>query len=114
MIIRWLQSWHRRRLLAGAKRQLEALRQGALSAPDHMVRDDQILSANLLLDDLQAHSVITPDERQQIAAEWIDKYIRACLPELYRDKNVAAIDRLGRLMQDGRSSRENHKTPRDS
>jgi hypothetical protein len=101
MVIRWLQMWHRRRVLARAQIQLESLLQCALTAPDYMFRDHQIFSANTLLDDLQARGIISRDERRELAGAWISKYIRARLPVLYRDKNAAAIDRLGRLVHGG-------------
>jgi hypothetical protein len=98
MMIRWLQSWHRQRVLANAQIRLEALRQSALAAPDYMVRDHQIFLANALLGDLQARGIIGEAERRELAGAWVNDYIRACLPVFYREKNAAAIARLGRLM----------------
>jgi hypothetical protein len=108
MVIRSLQIWHRRRALARAQIRLEALLRRALSAPDYMFRDHQIFSANSLLDELQVRGIITRDERRELAGEWISKYIRACLPLLYRDKNAAAINRLGRLVDGGSLARDSH------
>jgi hypothetical protein len=87
-------SWYRRRELARAHTQLKALRQWALSAPDAS-RDYLIVSANVLLGDLQARGIITLAERRDFALEWIKDYVRGCLPVLYRCKNADAVDRLG-------------------
>jgi hypothetical protein len=54
-----------------------------------------IVSANVLLRDLQARGIITLAERRDLALEWIRDYVRGCLPTLYRCRNVDAIDRLG-------------------
>jgi hypothetical protein len=94
-LMRWLRSWHRRRALVGARLQLEALRQSALSAHDDISRDYLIVSVNNLLGDLQARSIITLAERRGLAREWTKDYARGCLPAFYRDKNVEAIERLG-------------------
>src|SRR5262245_15523601 len=92
-------SWYRRRELARAHTQLKALRQCALSAPDAISRDYLIVSANVLLGDLQARGIITLAERRDLALEWIKDYVRGCLPVLYRCKNADAIDRLGRFLK---------------
>jgi hypothetical protein len=97
-MIRWLQAWHRRRALARAQIQLEALRQAALCAADYMVRDHQIFLVNAVLGDLQARGIIGEEERREMSGAWVNDYIRACLPVFYREKNAAAIARLGRLM----------------
>jgi hypothetical protein len=98
MMIRWLQTWHRRRVLARAQIRLDALRQGALCATDYMVRDHQIFLANAVLADLQARGIISEEERREMAGAWVNDFIRTCLPVFYREKNAAAIARLGRLM----------------
>jgi hypothetical protein len=54
-----------------------------------------IVSANVLLGDLQARGIITLAERRDFALEWIKDYVRGCLPVLYRCKNADAVDRLG-------------------
>jgi hypothetical protein len=105
-MIVWLHEWQRKRALAQAQVQLEALRRGALSASDYMFRDHHIFSANALLADLEARGFVTADERREIAGEWVNNFIRACLPAFYREKNAEAIERLGRLMQGGSSARE--------
>ena len=94
-LMSWLTSCHRRRALVGARLQLEALRQNALSACDDISRDYWIVSVNTLLGDLQARSIITLPERRRLAREWTKDYVRGCLPTFYRDKNVEAIERLG-------------------
>jgi hypothetical protein len=93
--MRWLTSWYRGRELARTHIQLKALRQCALSAPDAISRDYLIVSANVLLGDLQARGIITLAERRDFALEWIRDYVRECLPALYRCKNADAVDRLG-------------------
>lgn len=100
-LIRWLTSWHRRRVLAGARLQLEALRQSALSADDDISRDYSIVSVNTLLADLQARSIITLAERRGLAHEWSRDYVRGCLPTFYRDRNAEAIERLGWFLKAG-------------
>jgi hypothetical protein len=97
-MIRLLQAWHHRRVLAGAQIRLDALRQGALAATDYMDRDHHIFLTNALLGDLQARGIIGEEERREIAGAWVNDFIRACLPVFYREKNTAAIERLGRLM----------------
>jgi hypothetical protein len=100
-LMRWLTSWHRRRVLAGARLRLEALRQSALSAYDDISRDYLIVSVNMLLADLQARSIITLAERRGLAREWTRDYVRVCLPAFYRDRNAEAIERLGWFLKAG-------------
>jgi hypothetical protein len=99
MLVRQLTSWRRGRELARTLIQLEALRQCALSAPDAISRDFLIVSANVLLGDLQARGIITLAERREFALEWIRDYVRGCLPALYRCKKADAVDRLGSFLR---------------
>jgi hypothetical protein len=105
-MIVWLHEWQRKRALARAQAQLEALQQGALSASDYMFRDHHIFSANALLAELEALGFVSAGERREIAGEWVNNYIRASLPAFFREKNADAIERLGRLMQGGSLDRE--------
>jgi hypothetical protein len=98
-MMRWLILFYRRRALARTHIQLQALRQCALSAPDEILRDQQIVSVNALLGDLQARGIITLAERHDLARDWVKDYVRGRLPALYRDKNVRGIDRLGWFLQ---------------
>ncbi len=98
-LMRWLTSWRQTRALARTHVQLKALRQCALSAPDGISRDYFIVSANALLDDLQARGIISLAERHDLAREWIKDYVRGCLPAFYRYKNAEAVNRLGRFLK---------------
>ena len=99
MMVHWLKSWHRRRVLARTQIHLQALRRCALTASDNMSRDQQIFLADALLGDLQVRGIITEHERRELAGEWITNFVRGLLPMLYRDKNADAIDRLGRFLK---------------
>lgn len=79
------------RALSRAHIQLKALRQCALSAPEDISRE--FVSANAVLGDLQARGIITLAERRNFAREWIEDYVRGCLPPLYCCKNAAAAER---------------------
>jgi hypothetical protein len=92
-------TWRRRRALKRTHIQLKALTKYALFAPDDISRDYLIVSANALLGNLQARGIITLSERRRLASEWVEDYVRGCLPELYREKNAEAIDRLGRFLK---------------
>ena len=67
--------------------------------PDDISRDYVIVLANAVLGNLQARGIITLDERRRLAGEWVKDYVRGRLPELYRDKNGEAIDRLGQFLK---------------
>jgi len=88
-----------RRALEQAHVQLKTLAQYALFAPDDISRDYVIVLANAVLGNLQARGIITLDERRRLAGEWVKDYVRGRLPELYRDKNGEAIDRLGQFLK---------------
>jgi hypothetical protein len=99
MMMPCLTLFHRKRVLARAQTQLQALRQCALSASDEFFCDKLVVSVDALLGNLQARGIITLAERRTLAAEWVTDYVRGRLPALYRDKNAHAIDRLGRFLQ---------------
>src|SRR5262245_51490328 len=99
MMTRCLTLFHRKRVLARAQIQLQALRQCALSASDDFFCDKLVVSVDALLGNLQARGVITLAERRALAHEWVKDYVRGRLPALYRDKNAHAIDRLGWFLQ---------------
>ena len=95
-----------RRALEQAHVQLKTLSQYALfvgnpaaQVPADISRDYVIVLANAVLGNLQARGIITLDERRRLAGEWVKDYVRGRLPELYRDKNGEAIDRLGQFLK---------------
>jgi hypothetical protein len=53
------------------------------------------LFANAVLGDPQARGIIDEEERRETAGVWVNDFIRAYLPIFYREKNAAAIARLG-------------------
>jgi hypothetical protein len=95
-----------RRALSRAHIQLKALRQCALSAPDDISRE--FVSANAVLGDLQARGLITLAERRNFAREWIEDYVRGCLPPLYRCKNAAAAERSIYLLSQQQRARRTY------
>src|SRR5262245_9694623 len=84
------------------------LRQCGLSAPDDISRDYLIISANAVLCDLQARGIITLAERRNFVREWIEDYVRGCLPPLYRCKNAAAAERSTYLLSQQQRARRTY------